>query len=147
MGLSLRRFAALPVGPLLAYVVLSTLFLPACTRTAALYNPPRVSFAPEEKTAVERAIVAGIAKRGWIPTREGPGVMLGTLHLRTHTAVVRIEYTEDSYQLTYLRSDNLNYAREKNGSEVIHRNYNAWVQNLVKDIDAQLFAAPASEVK
>ncbi len=83
----------------LAAVLAAALFLPAC-RTATLYNPPRVSFVSSDTTTVERAIMGAMNKQGWAPTREGPGVMLGTLHIRTHMAVVRIAYATDSYQIT-----------------------------------------------
>ena len=115
--------------------------LAACSRTATLYNPPRVAFFQTDTMTVERAIMEAMNKRGWAPTREGPGVMLGTLHHRDHTAVVRIEYTTDSYQIAYVRSDNLNYKQRRDGTQVIHPNYNAWVQRLVNDIDARLLTA------
>lgn len=117
------------------------LLLWGCTRTATLYNPPRIAFFQTDTVTVERAIMEAMNKAGWAPSREAPGVLLGTLHLRAHTAVVRIEYTSDSYRITHVRSDNLNYARRRDGSEIIHPNYNAWVQNLVKEISARLLAS------
>jgi len=75
---------------------------------------------------------------GWVPTKEAPGVMLGTLHLRSHTAVVRVDYTTDSYRITYMRSQNLDYERRSDGSEVIHVNYNSWIANLTREINKRL---------
>jgi|SRR5579862_5533711 len=107
-------------------------------RTATLYQPPPVSFFPMETTNVEHAIIAAMAKRGWTASREGPGAMLGTLHLRDHTVVVRITYTKDSYQIAYVSSENMQFSKKSNGTEVIHKNYNAWINNLSRDINAQL---------
>ena len=113
-----------------------------CMRTTTLYQPPRVSFTATDTTNVERAIAAGMAQRGWVASREGPGTILGTLHVRAHTVVVRVTYTKDWFQIAYVRSENMDYSRSADGKETIHHNYNAWVDNLADDIDAQL-AAPA----
>src|SRR2546422_452683 len=111
-ALNLRR--ALIVG-------LALLWLSGCARTAVLHDPPPVSFFPLETTVVERAIVAAMAKLRWIPTREGPGVIRGTLHLRTHTVVVRVEYTNESYKISYVDSENMSYAQRKDGTKLIHK--------------------------
>jgi hypothetical protein len=57
----------------------------------------------------------------------GPGRMVGTLVLRTHTAVVDIAYSTTSYSVTYKSSVDL---QEANGK--IHKNYNGWITNLNK---------------
>lgn len=123
------------VLPLIIFLVAA-----GCARTATLYNPPRASFLATDTGTVERAIMDAMSGRGWVPSREAPGVILGTLHLRSHTAVVRVEYNSDSYQVTYVSSDDLKYRRNADGTEMIHRNYNSWVQNLVNDINARLAA-------
>ena len=123
---------------LVTVIAIAVTLCAGCARTAKLYNPPRASFLSTDAGTVERAIIEAMNRRRWVPTREAPGVVLGTLHIRSHTAVVRIEYTADSYQLKYVSSDNLNYRRKSDGSEVIHSNYNGWVQNLVNDINARL---------
>jgi predicted small lipoprotein YifL len=95
-----------------------------CGRTATLYQPPRVAFFPMDTAAVEHAIVTGMVRRRWVASREGPGSILGTLHLRDYTVVVRITYTK--------------YSRKADGTEIIHKNYNSWIDNLTRDIDAEL---------
>ena len=122
-------------------VMLLALFapsLPGCTRTAVLHQPPPVSFVSRSTDEVEAAILAGARKRKWIPTKVRDGVIDATLYLRTHVAVVRIEYGADSFTVRYLRSEQLNYKRRKDGTEVIHPNYNSWVRNLINDILMEL---------
>jgi hypothetical protein len=50
-------------------------------------------------------------------------------------AVVDVNYTPQTYSITYKDSSNLGY-----DGQSIHKNYNGWVQNLDKAIRAQLGA-------
>ena len=75
---------------------------------------------------------AGVAL-GWQMQTVKPGNIVGTLNLRGHTAVVDITYDTKTYSITYKDSTNLKYNGEK-----IHKNYNSWIQNLDRDIRAQL---------
>ena len=117
---------------------LTVLLLTGCPRTAILYQPPPVSFQPLPARDVEAAIFEGCSRRGWVPTKIQDGVIEATLHLRTHVAVVQIDYSRDSFVVKYVRSDNLNYRRRSDGSEVIHPNFNSWVKNLTHDITVAL---------
>lgn len=82
---------------------------------------------------VRSAIVRAGAALGWQMKDEKPGLLIGTLQLRTHTAVVEIPYSPASYSIKYRSSVNLD---EKGGN--IHKNYNGWIQNLTRGINAQL---------
>ena len=117
-------------------LVASALVFQAC-RAAPIYNP-RVAFSARDPNAVEQAILKGLANRQWLARQERPGVIVGTLNIRDHQAVIRIEYTATSYSIRYADSKALMYQRKPNGEEVIHRNYNGWVKNLVHDINATL---------
>jgi len=121
----------------LSVLALAVLPVVGCTRTAALHHPPVVSFAPLPTTDVEAAIYQGATKRKWIPTKIRDGEIEATLYIRSHVAVVDIDYNADSFQVRYIRSENLNY-KNRDGAEVIHPNYNAWVKNLTSDIEAAL---------
>ena len=90
---------------------------------------------PLNAEQVRGAIVRAGAGLGWIIKDAGPGTLNGTLILRTHTADVQIPYTASGYSIVYKSSVNL---QEGNGS--IHRNYNGWIQNLNRGINAQLAA-------
>lgn len=108
-----------------------------CARRAVLQRPPLVSFAPLPMNDVEAAIYEGCSRRKWIPSKVRDGEIEATLYLREHVAVVDIDYNADSFQVHYVRSENLNY-KNRDGEELIHPNYNAWVKNLISDIDAAL---------
>lgn len=82
---------------------------------------------------VRSAIIRGGGALGWQMKDEGPSKLVGTLVLRSHTAVVDIPYSTTSYSIKYRSSINLN---ESGGQ--IHSNYNGWVQNLQKGINSQL---------
>ena len=85
---------------------------------------------------VRGAIVRAGAALGWQIRDDGPNRLVGTLMLRTHTAVVEIPYSARSYSIKYRSSVNLD---EKDGQ--IHKNYNGWIQNLTRGINAQLSAS------
>jgi hypothetical protein len=87
---------------------------------------------------VTRAIVQAGAQLGWDMRVAKPGQIVGTLRLRSHTAVVDIPYTASSYSIIYSSSQNLDYDATKNQ---IHKNYNSWVQNLDKAIRNRLIAS------
>ncbi|APV50465.1 hypothetical protein BWI17_12640 [Betaproteobacteria bacterium GR16-43] len=118
---------------------LAVIGLVACT-TAPIYN---VQSAPVSTasgkavtaTQVRGAIVAAGSNLGWVMSDARPGVLAGKLALRSHVAEVEIPYTEKTYSIVYKGSSNLN---ETGGS--IHKNYNGWVQNLQRDINAKLSA-------
>ena len=114
--------------------------LTACSTLAPIQNVENVpvsSSANRQLTPAEvrGAIVRAGAGLGWIMKDTGPGMISGTLILRTHTAEVQIPYSATSYAIVYKSSINLQEAGGK-----IHRNYNGWVQNLNRGINAQLAA-------
>lgn len=91
---------------------------------------------PLTNDQVRAAIVRAGAALGWQMREEGSNKLVGTLQLRTHTAVVEIPYSPRAYSVIYRSSVDL---QEKSGT--IHKNYNGWVQNLTKGINAQLSAS------
>ena len=101
-----------------------------------VYDAPVTTGKPAYTTAdVKKAIMAAGASLGWQMRDAGPGVIEGTLFLRSHMAQVEIPYTKQNYSITYKNSSNLNY----DGTN-IHNNYNGWVQNLDNAIKTQLFS-------
>jgi hypothetical protein len=120
----------------IAMIVL-TMALTGC-RTAPVYN---VSDAPvnvsEKATAddVKKAILDAGAGLGWQMIMVEPGHIEGRLFLRTHSAIVDIPYSTESYSITYKDSTELKY----DGTN-IHSNYNGWIQNLDRAIQGRLSA-------
>ena len=82
---------------------------------------------------IRQAIITAGSALGWKIADVKPGLLEGTLRLRDHTAVVEIPYTTSKYSIIFKSGVNL---AEKDGQ--IHKNYNGWVQNLDKGINAAL---------
>jgi hypothetical protein len=121
-------------GVLVGVVVL-TLFTLGCT-TKPIYNVVNAPVATAKEASladVQAAIQRAGASLGWQMQPAAPGHTIGTLALRGHQAVVDIKYTPKTYSITYKDSTGLN----ADGSN-IHNNYNGWVQNLDRSIQAQL---------
>ena len=116
--------------------------LAACTTIVPIQNVDNVAVAnsankPLSAEQVRGAIVRAGAGLGWIMKDAGPGRIDGTLILRTHTADVQIPYSAQSYSIRYKSSTNL----QETGGKTIHRNYNGWITNLNRGINAQLAAS------
>ncbi len=122
----------------IAVAVLAIAAATAGCSTAPILNvSDAVVASPTGKSAnneqVRAAIVRAGVALGWQLKDEDPNLLVGTLQLRTHSAVVEIPYSASNYSIKYRSSTNLD---EKAG--VIHKNYNGWIQNLNKGINAQL---------
>jgi hypothetical protein len=119
--------------------LLMVLALAGCTTAPILnVNDTAVSSASGKALSPEQvrgAIVRAGSALGWQMKDEGPGMLVGTIQLRTHTAVVAIPYSATRYSIKYRSSTNL---EEQGGT--IHKNYNGWIQNLTRGINAQLSA-------
>jgi hypothetical protein len=117
--------------------VLAVVLVAGCTVAPIqnVNNAPVVSTAgkPLTQEQLRESILRAGAALGWDMKEAGPGKMVGTLALRTHTAVVDIGYSTTSYSINYQSSVNL---QETNGK--IHKNYNGWITNLNKGINTQL---------
>ncbi|MDD1791865.1 hypothetical protein L4D06_04790 [Enterovibrio makurazakiensis] len=90
--------------------------------------------------SVKQAIMESGADRGWIMTETAPGVIRGELFVRSHRAVIDVTYSDKSYSIDYVDSENLKYSDGK-----IHRNYNRWINNLDVDIRKHLAVLSASK--
>ena len=84
-------------------------------------------------TQVTTAIMRAGSRLGWQMQPEGPGRLSGRINVRTHSAVIDVQHDNKSYTIKYRDSVGLN---AKDG--MIHRNYNSWIQNLDKNIRAEL---------
>ncbi len=121
--------------------VLAAAFLTACAVPVPIQNVDKAAVIsaagkPLSADQVREAIIRAGVGLGWIVKEAGPGKLVGTLVLRTHTAVVDIAYSTTNYSITYKSSIDL---KESGGK--IHPNYNGWILNLTRAINAQLAAA------
>jgi hypothetical protein len=114
------------------------LFIIACT-AAPIQNVQHGAINASKQNPsleeVSKAIIRAGAGLGWQMSPQKPGLMQGRLALRNHVAVVDIKYDRKCYSIDYKDSTNLDYDAAKGQ---IHRNYNGWIQNLDKAIQAQL---------
>lgn len=124
----------------LAIIVLAglTLFaLGACTRAVLAPVPAITVPAGVGQPQVKQAILTALNGRGWTIDKVQEDTILTTLHLRDHTATVRITYDTHSVQIAYVSSTNLEYSQH-GSTRYIHRNYNGWVGFLEQDIKRNL---------
>lgn len=105
-------------------------------RSAGIYNVSAAPVAANKAVSmddVQKAIIRAGAGLGWQMKPVEPGLIVGTLTLRTHMAMVNVKYDTKTYSITYKDSSNLDYTGDS-----IHKNYNGWVTNLDRGIQSQL---------
>ena len=120
--------------------VMAALLMTACAPTMVrnVTDAPVVSNkAPLSLDDVRIAITRAGTGLGWVMIEEEPGLIKGTLRLRTHVAIVDVTYDTSTYSIQYVDSTNLNYNESKG---TIHKNYNGWIQNLDTAIQRELAA-------
>ncbi|RXK12564.1 hypothetical protein CP965_08265 [Halarcobacter mediterraneus] len=126
---------ALITGVLLVFV----LMLSGC-RTTTVYNIDNSNYLSDKKlttSKVERAIIKGSMKRGWVTKKIKTGLIEAKNNVRgKHLVIVNINYNSKGYKISYKDSRNMKYDA---GSNTIHKNYNKWVSNLENDINYELF--------
>jgi len=118
-------------------VVVAATLLGACRTAPTVYQVKDAAVvtnvANASKEDVRKAIMRAGGGLGWQLKDNGPNALIGTLLLRSHTAIVDIPYSATQYSILYKDSTNLNY-----DGVGIHKNYNGWIQNLNKAINVQL---------
>lgn len=112
------------------------LTLAGCARTAPVANVSNPITVQVTSDQVKKAILQAGLERDWIMTPASPGVINGRINQRGHIADIRINYTQNSYTINYVSSQNLMASEGK-----IHHNYNRWVNNLDREIQLKLAAA------
>ena len=123
---------------ILVIVATSLLIVLAGCRATPVFN---IDNAPVNVTSkhsandIKKVIISSGAALGWQMKAKKKGHIVGTLYLRKHVAVIDIKYSKKAYSITYKDSTNLGY----DGTN-IHKNYNGWVQNLNRQIQARLSA-------
>ena len=110
-----------------------TLGLVGC-RTALLRNPGPIAVVCASEMKMKQAVRSGLTKRGWVVNSEMTGRTDASLLIRDHEAKISVMYTASEFSIQYVDSKNLHYGKDSKGREVIHENYNEWINNLVKDI-------------
>ena len=81
---------------------------------------------------VEKAIVRGGARAGWLVLPEGPGRLSARYQQGNHSATVGIDHDTKAYNIK-MRDTSV-----RNDGTSVHRAYNQWVQNLDRSIRVEL---------
>jgi hypothetical protein len=131
------------IQPVLAVICLVLIAVTGCRGGGEIYN---VKDAPINTASgstpsledVQKAIITAGTGLNWSMAVVKPGHIVGTLNVRSHTAVVDIMYNSKTYSITYKDSTNLKYDAEK---KTIHENYRSWIQNLDNNIRGRLTVA------
>lgn len=82
---------------------------------------------------IKRGIILAGSRSGWQMQQVKPGTIIATIFLRGRMAKVAINYTTETYNITYKDSSNLNYQ-----GGTIHGTYNKWVTELHNNIRTTL---------
>lgn len=116
-------------------LILSTAFLllVSCARVQPVLNIQNQQVYHLTTNDVKRGIELGAADKRWQTKEVKPGLIFAWINVRSHYAAVNINYSANSYSITYVASRNL---MAQNGK--IHRNYNKWIKLLDKSIHRRL---------
>ena len=119
-------------------VAAATLFFAGCRGGQPIQNVEKApvitaSGKSASMAQVSTAIVRAGTRLGWQMKPTGKGRVNGTLVVRDHTANIEVDHDTKTYTIRYKDSVNLN---AKDGT--IHPNYNSWIQNLDRNIRAEL---------
>ena len=111
-------------------VLLMTAF--SCRGLTPIYEVNDAKLLPGASATVDdasEAIGRAGRKLGWEIEKESPGVLKGTLHLRRHVAVVRIEHDTQVFSIHGVETQNIRREGDR-----IHPNYNGWIHFLEQKI-------------
>jgi len=126
----------------LSLLLLPVLFLLMGFRQAPLADPPPIAVSSKLDLAqVEKAVKQGLVKREWLIITDEPGKIVASYDRRDFTSRIGITYDRKQVQISYITSTGLKYEVKSNGEKLIHKNYMAWIQNLVTDIGSYLTMA------
>lgn len=114
-----------------------------------MYYPPSIRI-PEKASmeAVSAVIHKALLHRGWtVDAKKFPdgkqngsneiGILVSTLHIRTHTVTIKITVDAEKIKIEYVRSTQMQF-REESGTRYIHPKYTQWIKNLEKSIRSDL---------
>jgi len=117
-------------------LTLGLMMLGACT--VPKVDPDPLAAGPSAAQTRE-AIIRGMGQRSWNVKSETANEIIAQNNVRgKHLVVVSIKYDDNSVRIRYRDSQNLRYTKTSSGRELIHKNYNSWVENLRQDIAREL---------
>lgn len=101
--------------------------------------PAKLSFAE-----VEKIVKLSLVERDWQVKPAGSG-KVEALYARSgrkdnYSVKIAVSYSAKQITIQYLDSSGLDY-EEKDGRRTIHKSYNRWIGNLVKDLNTRMTQA------
>lgn len=119
-------------------LLLGSLLLAGCSTSQPIQNINHEQIALTlNQEQVERAIMQGGKQKGWTMQRAEPGLIHGTITVRSHQATIKVPYTNRDFSILYVSSKGL----DDEGQGTIHRNYNKWISLLDQAIRLELNSA------
>jgi hypothetical protein len=120
----------------LSLLLLPILFLLMAFRQAPLVDPAPIPVpARLDLVQVQKAVKQALIKRQWMILGDEPGKITASYDRREFTSRIGITYDRKQVQINYITSTGLKYEVKSNGEKLIHKNYMAWIRNLVTDIN------------
>lgn len=111
-------------------------------RTAVLIDHDNIVVSAKSAADVKHAILVAATGRGWKAVQQtASSIRLQYDKGSKHQVVIDVRYDAKSYGIKYVDSINMNYG-EREGTRVIHPNYNRWVDYLIKSISVELLRTP-----
>ncbi len=83
---------------------------------------------------MKEVVVAAAHGKMWMPEDRGANTVRCTLDVRGHQVVVDVVFTDTSFSIRYVSSQNMDY---NPATRRINRKYNQWVRNLRREIAGQ----------
>jgi hypothetical protein len=88
---------------------------------------------PNVEKTVHDAIIKGAKVKGWTVALDTPRKLRLKLTVRNkHTIIVHVAINLDSVDVDYVSSNNMNYAKDADGREVIHPYYGKWITLMLE---------------
>lgn len=134
-SISITSWRPWSIGLMLVFLASISVLTPGCRSAPVRDLGPTSAPANTSPEHVKKTILIAGASLGWVMKEQSPGLIVATLTLRDHLAVVEIPYSATSFSIRYKDSQNLKYNADDRS---IHSNYNGWVQNLNNAILAGL---------
>ena len=127
------------VKTLFACLIISTLVISGCAKTAPMVTPD-FKVAISDNKRVHDAIRNALVQRKWAIVKNEPNAIEATYTRgNEHSAHIRVTHNGNKIKITHVNSQELQYSQGPTGA-IIHRWYNTWVSNLERDIQVAIGA-------
>lgn len=103
-------------------------------RSVAIQNIEGCTVTVVNGQPMREIIMRAAHRKLWLPQAVNDGTVRCTLNLRGHQVIVDVLYTDSTFSIRYVSSENMRYDPKTN---TISPKYNQWVRNLQREIVGQ----------